>query len=122
MSTAKELFGLLNPALQAAFNLAQCGYRTVSTREPFFETAEAAERFGKRELELKPEYGGHGWSTIVLVEFRDGQRLGLTTIADFARAQRQVETLLAAHDITSHEPATDPYTLRKTWAAWFLSK
>ncbi len=113
--SSQDLFGQLTPELQMVFRVAGAGYRSICPEEHFFASQEDARERGELVLARKPEeFGGFLVGIIVLVEFLDGQRFGLTTTAQFERAEKQATILLAACS------RKDPYRLRKAWEVSFL--
>ena len=80
-----SIFDHLDPAIQKTINTISGGCRTIAPDEFFFPTQESAKQWAEED-----EYHDAGYivGIIVILVLPDGQRIGLTTTAQFDRAEQ----------------------------------
>ena len=89
------------------------GHRSVSEDEPFFPSMEKAKEFGA----ANDKGGGYIVGIIVILVLPNGQKIGLTTTAQFERAHQQARAYLKAHD----ESPDSKGVMYTAWEVGFLS-
>ena len=107
------IFEQINPAIQEMIKWSEGGYRTIRPGEFFFPSREHAEKWAE---DNDREDAGYIVGIIVVLVLPDGQRIGLTTTAQFDRAEQQAAAYLAAHSASE----TSRGVMFKVWEVGFL--
>ena len=107
------IFEQIDPDIQEMIKWGEGGYRTIRPGEFFFPSREDAEEWAEKNDQ---EDAGYIVGIIIVLVLPDGQRIGLTTTAQFERAEQQAAAYMAAHRASE----TSRGVMFKVWEVGFL--
>ena len=111
MQTTKDLFNSLALPVRDAVYMYGGGYRSIGENEPFFPSMEKAKEFAK----TTDKGGGYIVGLIAVFTFPNGERIGLTTTANFERGHQQTDAYVKAH-----KEANASGIMTKVWEVGYL--